>query len=130
MNQNPVDHEITEGAKAMANEVNLHILSGNKLHWACFWMKDGTPVDHVPYPSRIQAVTHMRWNRDEVIYVEIPADHMTEKEAEAYIRYNRFLYSQGWRLPSPDFDYAAGMPAFKSDRLKTARHLISGGTIR
>jgi hypothetical protein len=116
----------SDEAKRMSNEMTMHTLAGMSGHWACFDLQTGNPRGHTAYPTRIEAVMAMRWDRDRTVYLEITPDGMQPKEAQAFLDYARFLYDQGWRLPDPTFDYDGGMPVLASDRRANARHLISG----
>lgn len=119
---------VSDEAKRIADAMTLHTLAGSAGKWASFRMSDGHEVQKATaYDTRIQAVMAARWDRDTTVYLQITPDGMQPKEAEAFLKYARFLHSQGWRLPSPDFDYDASMPMLKSDRYKYARHLVTGG---
>lgn len=118
----------SDEAKRISEAMTLHTLAGSKGKWASFRLSDGHEVQRATaYDTRIQAVLAARWDRDTTLYLQVTPDGMEPKEAEAFLKYARFLHSQGWRLPSPDFDYDAGMPALAGDRYMKARHLISGG---
>jgi hypothetical protein len=95
--------------------------------WACFRLSDGAPVDHVPYPTRVEAVRAMKWDRDRVMYLEIAPDAMDISVADASLRFARMLHDRGFRLPSPEFEFDPTMPLLPADRLATIRHLASGG---
>lgn len=119
----------TDDAKRICNEMNLHAVAKSQ-GWVVFRLSDGSPVDHVPYPTRIEAVRHMRWDRDNFLYLEIAPDGMpSAAEAQGVLDYARALHDAGFRLPSPDFDFDNTMPAFGWDKKKTIRHLTSGGKI-
>lgn len=110
----------------IAAEMSMH--AWNKAQgWVCFRLADGSPVDHTVYATRIEAVKAMRWNRDNVIYLEIQPDVMTLREADAVLKYARALHDAGFRIPSPEFDFDDSMPMFAEDRRKQIRHLASGG---
>ena len=119
----------------IADEMTMHTLAGMAGHWAAFNLADGTPRDHTAYATWAEAVRYAgRWDRDEVIYLQVLPDGMQPREAESFLKYARFLHAAGHRLPPPDsvaFDYCSqlgsGLPQLKSDRYKMARHLISGG---
>lgn len=118
----------SDEARRIADAMTMHSVCGQAGRWASFRMSDGREVHRAQtYPTRIEAVRLARWDRDTTVYLEITPDGMQPKEADAFLKYARFMHSQGWRLPDPAFDYDAGLPALKSDRLAMARHLISGG---
>lgn len=120
----------SDDARRIADEMTLHAIAGSKGCWAVFRLSDGRPVDHVAYPTRKRAVRHMRWDRDNFLYLEIQPDGMHPKAAQAFLNYARFLHDQGWRLPDPDFDYDASMPTFGWDQQRNMKHLISGGKVQ
>lgn len=125
----------SEDAKRISDEMNMHALAGSAGHWAAFKLADGTPKNHTAYETWGDAVRFAGgWDRDEVIYLQVQPDGMQPKEADAFLRYARFLHDAGHRLPPPDsvaFGYCSqlgsGLPYLKADRFKMARHLISGG---
>ena len=124
-----LDPAFADAAKSIASAMTLHALAGMRGHWAAFKLSDGSSPDHnTAYPTRIECVRHQKWDRDNIVYLEIQPGGMEPREAGAYLQWARFLHDQGWRLPNPDFDYDGGMPYLKSDRLAMARHLISGGS--
>jgi hypothetical protein len=125
-----LDPEFSDASKRVADAMTLHALAGSAGCFAAFRIADGTSPDHnTVYDTRIEAVAHQKWNLDTVMYLEIYPDGMQPKEAGACLQWWRFLHSQGWRYPYPEFDFDGGMPDSKSDRQAMARHLISGGKV-
>lgn len=123
-----LDPEFADAAKRMADAMTLHAIGGNGGRWASFRIDTGAEViPHTAYATRIEAVRYAKWNRDTVVYLEIVPGGMQPKEAGAFLQWARFLHSQGWRLPDPEFDFDGGMPDMRADRLAMANHLISGG---
>lgn len=123
-----LDPEFADAAKRMSEAMTLHAIAGNSGCWASFRIADGREViPHTAYATRIEAVKFARWDRDNVAYLEIVPGGMQAKEAGAFLQWARFLHSQGWRLPDPEFDFDGGMPDTRADRLAMANHLISGG---
>jgi len=117
----------SDEARRIADAMTLHTLAGQAGQWASFRMSDGREVQRgVAYATRVQAVRAAGWDRDTTVYLEITPDGMEPKAAQAFLSYARFLHSRGWRLPSPDFDFDGGMPAFSWDRAAMARQLIGG----
>lgn len=126
--QAPADLIVSDAAKAIANSMTLHTIAGQAGQWASFRMSDGREVQpHTAYVSHADAMRHAGWDRDTTVYLEITPDGIPATEAEGLLRYARGLYAMGWRIPAPDFNYDPTMPLLASDRLKTARHLASGG---
>lgn len=119
--------EYSDAAKRISAEMNMHTIAGKTGEWAAFSIADGRPTIHATYETRIDAVKAMRWDRDNYLYLQVSPDGMGPNEAEAVLKYARFLHSRGWRLPDPEFDYDASMPTFSWDRRDYARHLVSGG---
>jgi hypothetical protein len=118
----------SDEARRIADAMTLHSIGGNAGQWASFRMSDGREVHPcTAYASRIEAVRSANWDRDTTVYLEIVPGGMEPKEAGAFLQWARFLHSQGWRLPDPDFDFDGGMPDTRADRLAMANHLISGG---
>ena len=123
-----LDPAYADASKRMAEAMTMHALAGMSGHWVAFKLADGTsPDNHTAYETRIECVKHQKWDRDNIVYLEVVPGGMEPKEAGAFLQWARFLHSQGWRLPNPDFDFDGGMPDTRADRLAMANHLISGG---
>jgi hypothetical protein len=123
-----LDPAFSDAAKRMADAMTLHAIGGNSGRWASFYLGTGHEViAHTAYETRIEAVRFAKWDRDRIVYLEIVPGGMEPKEAGAFLQWARFLHSQGWRLPDPEFDFDGGMPDTRADRLAMANHLISGG---
>lgn len=118
----------SDASRRIADEMTLHAVARSQ-GWAVFHLSDGRPFDHTPYPRRVEAVKATGWDRDNYLYLEIAPDGMEPRAAEAVLSYARMLHNAGWRLPAPDFDFDASMPAFEWDQKKTIRHLVSGGKV-
>lgn len=117
---------VSDDAKRVSEEMNMHAIAGSS-GWACFRLSDGSPVDHTPYPTRIEAVMHMNWDRDRIMYLEIDATGMEPRFAQACLDYARMLHDHGFRIPDPTFNYDPTMPMQLWDRKATIDHLASGG---
>jgi hypothetical protein len=125
----PARRPYTDDARRVADEMSLHAVARAR-GWAVFRLRDGRPADHVAYPRREDAVRAMGWNRDDYLYLEIRPDGMPDPaEAQAVLGFARALHKAGFRLPSPDFDFTPVMPAFAHDRVRTIRHLATGGKV-
>ena len=106
----------------IADEMTMHAVA--KSHgWVCFRLQDGAPIGHMAYPTRSEAVRFMRWDLDNVLYLEIQPDGMSLREAEAVLKYARALHDAGFRIPGPEFEYDASMPTFAADRRSQISHL-------
>lgn len=122
-----MDNDLTTAAKRVADAMTMHSVAGMSGHFATFRLSDGRSPDHnTVYDTRIEAVVHAKWDLDHMMYLEITPDGMPQKEAEEALTWWRFLESQGWRYPYPEFDFDGGIPDMKKDRLAMADHLISG----
>lgn len=115
----------SDAVKRIKAEMDMQAVLGN-FGWVAVKLEDGSPADHVAYPRRQDAVKHMRHDRDRYLYLEIQPDGMTEQEAKAVLKYARVVHSLGFRIPDPEFDYDATMPAQKWDRRAMAGQLASG----
>jgi hypothetical protein len=123
-----LDPALSDASKRMADAMTMHWLAGSAGHWVAFKLADGTSPDrNTAYETRIECVKHQKWDRDNIVYLEVVPGGMEPKEAGAFLQWARFLHSQGWRLPDPEFNFDNGMPDSRADRLAMARHLISGG---
>lgn len=120
MEQNGTAESYSDEAKRISHVMNIHAVAKSE-GWAAFKLSDGSS-DNTPYPTRIDAVRAMKWDRDNYVYLEIAPDGMHPKAAQAFLGYARWLHDQGWRLPNPDFDYDPTMPMHSWDQKKTARH--------
>ena len=116
----------SDDAKRISHEMTMHAVAKSQ-GWATFRLSDGSPVGHNAYPTRVEAVMSMRWDRDNILYLEIQPDGMTLREAEAVLTYARTLHNAGFRIPAPEFEFDASMPTFAWDRANQIRHLASGG---
>jgi hypothetical protein len=123
-----LDPAYADASKRMAEAMTMHALAGSAGQWVAFKLADGTSPDrNTAYETRIECVKHQKWDRDNIVYLEVVPGGMEPREAGAFLQWARCLHSQGWRLPDPDFDFDGGMPDTRADRLAMARHLISGG---
>lgn len=126
--QAPADLVVSDAAKSIANAMTLHTIAGQAGQWASFRMSDGREVQpHTAYASHADAMRHANWDRDTTVYLEITPDGFPPHEAEGALRFARGLHDMGFRIPTPDFSYDPTMPLLKADRVRTIRHLASGG---
>jgi hypothetical protein len=117
-----------DAARRIADEMTLHALAGKAGHWCAFRLADGTPMHRgTCYETRREAVRFCKWDRDRVIYLEVQPVAMDPREAQACLNFARQLHDAGFRIPDPDFEYSPTMPLLPADRVKTIRHLASGG---
>lgn len=117
-----------DAARRIADEMTLHALAGKAGYWCAFRLADGQPVDRgTCYERRTDAVKAAKWDRDTTIYLEVQPVGMDPREAQACLNFARSLHDAGFRIPAPDFEYSPSMPLLVADRVKTIRHLASGG---
>lgn len=128
--QAPADAALLDAGKRISDEMTIHALAGKAGSWCAFWLADGRPMHRgVAYDSRTDSVRHARHDRDNVIYLEVQADGMQPDEAVQCLQFARALHNAGFRIPSPEFEFDPTMPLMRVDRLKTIRHLASGGRL-
>lgn len=94
----------TDDARRMADAMNLHAVCKSK-GWAVFALADGTS-DQTAYETREDAVRAKRWDRDNFLYLQIPAGGVLDPaEMQGCLDYARALSNAGGRLPDPrDFN--------------------------
>lgn len=126
--QAPADLVVSDAAKRISDAMTLHTLAEQAGTWASFRMSDGREVQAgTTYATRVDAVRHAKWDRDTTVYLEVTPDGVPPHEAEGLLRYARGLHDMGFRIPMPEFNYDPTMPLLKSDRVRSIRHLASGG---
>lgn len=110
------------------DEMDMHAVLKQTGHWVAFHLADGKPLDHAAYPTWNDAVKAAKWDRDNMMYLEVQPDGMPYREAAAVLKFARFIHDQGHRIPDPDWaDYEASvMPRMPHDRLLAARQLATG----
>jgi hypothetical protein len=90
----------TDDARRMADTMNLHAVVKSR-GWAVFALADGKS-DNVAYETRDDAVRSTRWDRDNYLYLQIPAGGVNDPaEMQACLDYARALHKAGYRLPDP-----------------------------
>jgi hypothetical protein len=90
----------TDAARRMADAMNLHAVCKSK-GWAVFALADGRS-DNVAYETREDAVRAKRWDRDNFLYLVIPAGGVQDPaEMQGCLDYARALHRAGYRLPDP-----------------------------
>lgn len=123
----------TDDARRMADAMNLHAVCKSK-GWAVFALADGR-TDNVAYDTRDAAVRAKRWNRDNFLYLEIPAGGVNDPaEMQACLDYARALHKAGYRLPDPrefnslDRDFPVHQaPLMRTDWARQIRNLAKKG---
>jgi hypothetical protein len=120
---------ISDDAKRMSYGMNMLAILGERGKWASFALADGRG-DNTPYDTREDAVRHRRHDRDNYVYLLIPADGMSPQDAQRFLDYARMLHDNGYRLPDPR-DFHAGdanfpvhdRPLLKADAYAQIREL-------
>jgi hypothetical protein len=113
----------------MADTMNLHAVCKSR-GWAVFALADGTS-DSTAYETREDAVRAKRWDRDNFLYLQIPAGGVNDPaEMQGCLDYARALRAHGYRLPDPrelrsaDRDFPVHTPpAMRRDWAPQIRHL-------
>lgn len=95
----------TDAARRMADTMNLHAIAKSK-GWAVFALSDGRSPDVTPYENIGEAYRAMKWDRDNYLYLQIPAGGVNDPaEMQGCLDYARALNKAGYRLPDPrDFN--------------------------
>jgi hypothetical protein len=119
----------TDDARRMADVMNLHAIAKSK-GWAVFALADGRS-DNVPYEGYGDALRAKKWDRDNYLYLQIPAGGVNDPaEMQACLDYARTLHKLGARMPDPrdfnagdrDFPYHAP-PLMRGDWARQIRNL-------
>lgn len=119
----------TDAARRMTDVMNLHAVCKSK-GWAVFALADGKS-DNVAYETREDAVRAKRWDRDNFLYLQIPAGGVHDPaEMQGCLDYARALHGAGYRLPDPrefnsaDRDFPVHQPpVMRTDWARQIRHL-------
>ncbi len=119
----------TDDARRMADTMNLHAVAKSR-GWAVFALADGRS-DNVPYETIGEAYMAKRWDRDNFLYLQIPAGGVGDPaEMQACLDYARALHKAGYRLPdprdfhAPDRDFPVHQPpALRADWARQIRDL-------
>jgi hypothetical protein len=91
----------TDDARRMADTMNLHAIAKSR-GWAVFALADGRSPDNTAYPDISDAYRAMKWDRDNYLYLEIPAGGVNDPaEMQGCLDYARALHKAGYRLPDP-----------------------------
>lgn len=125
----PGGRPYSDDAARMADTMNLHAIVKSR-GWAVFALADGRS-DSTAYETYDDALRSTRWNRDNYLYLQIPAGGVGDPaEMQGFLDYARALQKVGARLPDPrdfaaadrDFPYHAP-PVLRRDWLPQIRHL-------
>lgn len=97
----PGGRPYSDAAARMADTMNLHAVAKSR-GWAVFALADGRSPDMTPYPDIGDAYKSTRWDRDNYLYLQIPAGGVNDPaEMQACLDYARALHKAGCRLPDP-----------------------------
>lgn len=119
-----------DAARRMSDTMNLHAVAKSR-GWAVFALADGRSPNLTPFPGYAEAIASTRWDRDNYLYLQIPAGGVGDPaEMQACLDYARALHAAGYRMPDPrdfhaaDRDFPAHQPpALRRDWLPQIRHL-------
>lgn len=87
---------LQDAAKRIVETVTLHLIANNQQgdimgavnKWCAFRLSDGTS-DNVLYPSKAEAVAHMKSRCKEYCYLRITPDGIGERDAMRFLVINR-----------------------------------------
>lgn len=97
----PARRPYTDAARRMADTMNLHAVCKSR-GWAVFALADGRSPDTTAYEDIGEAYRAMRWDRDNYLYLQIPAGGVNDPaEMQGCLDYARTLHEHGYRLPDP-----------------------------
>jgi len=101
--QRPGGFGYSDAAKRVCDAIQTHLAalgSGAYFRWVAVRLADGTS-DGVLYDTRADAISH-QLHESLCAYYQIPPTGISPREAEAMLRYSRFAYDNGYRLPDPE----------------------------
>lgn len=121
----------TDDARRMAATMNLHAVCKSR-GWAVFALADGRSPTADAFETRDDALRSTRWDRDNYLYLEIPAGGVLDPaEMQGCLDYARALSKAGYRLPDPrefsatDRDFPVhAPPVMQRDWSRQIRHLV------
>jgi hypothetical protein len=91
----------TDDARRMADTMNLHAVCKSR-GFAVFALADGRSPTTDAFETRDDALRSTRWDRDNYLYLEIPAGGVLDPaEMQGCLDYARALHKAGYRLPDP-----------------------------
>jgi hypothetical protein len=91
----------TDDARRMADVMNMHAVAKSR-GWAIFALADGRSPDNTAYEGLEDAYRAMKYNRDNYLYLQIPAGGVNDPaEMQGCLDYARGLSKMGYRLPDP-----------------------------
>lgn len=100
-----------DAAKRASDVVTLHLLANRERavnSWVALRLSDGGS-DNVLYSSKHEAVS-FQLHEYQCAYLKIPPDGLSIAAAEVFLRFNRQLYDNGFRMADPDKDLEVIMP--------------------
>jgi hypothetical protein len=126
----PGGRPYSDAAARMADTMNLHAIAKTR-GWAVFALADGRS-DNTPYQDIGDAYLAKRWDRDNFLYLQIPAGGVNDPaEMEACLVYARALNKACYRLPdprdfhAPDRDFPVHQPPLmRGDWARQIRELV------
>lgn len=99
----PGGYGFSDAARRVADAVQGHLArSGASAYfrWISVALADGRS-DGVLYDRRAEAHRHQP-SPERCAYIQIPPTGMNPREAEAVLRWARFAYDNGYRMPDPE----------------------------
>jgi hypothetical protein len=122
-------YELVEAGKRVSDSLNQKLHDFGwweiKRKWMAFRLQDGTS-DGVMYDTKRDAVRHQA-NEFHCAYIRFVglASGANPRECAVFLKYNRDLYSKGFRMPDPD-DVAGGRDVIMTAQLRDNYKRILG----
>jgi hypothetical protein len=102
----------SDAARRISDAVTLAIVAGSAGKWMRFRLADGTSDDKGQvYDSKRDAMRTGGMFQRLYLYVQIPPDSMSPRQAEIFLNFNRGLAERGMQMTDPDDDREIVMPA-------------------
>lgn len=129
-----MNEEWPDDVKRVKDAMDVHAVGGSAGQYAVFSLQTGSPVNMDVFPSRRDARRIAeKSTTDALLILEVQPDGMPYNEAAACLKYERALWSSGFRTPdtfeSEENSGLLSIPRTKQDRKRMAQQLISGKPI-
>jgi hypothetical protein len=92
--------QASDAGKRCSDTIALHILAGKAGWWAAIRLSDGGS-DNTAYATKRDAI-RFQLHETQCAYVCIPPDEMPPHDADRFMKINRDLYDNGFRITDPD----------------------------
>lgn len=120
-----------DDVKRVKDAMDLHAVAGMAGNYMVCSLQTGKPVTNDVYVSRMAARAFAsRKTSDALLILEVHPDGMSYMEAAACLKYERTLYSAGFRTPdhfeTEENSGLLSMPTHPHDRIRMIRQLVTG----